>query len=122
MRAPVDSSFFVVRHFGEKPDTRTILLGYQSAEPIFGQLTRMQDNRSYWFPAKRVGWGWGLPTVWQGWVVMAIFAAMVVAGAVYFLPRHAQLQFVAYSASLCVLLVGVCWLKGEPSCWRDGSE
>jgi hypothetical protein len=30
------------------------------------------DNR-YWFPAKRYGWGWGPPTMWQGWVVTALW-------------------------------------------------
>ena len=26
-----------------------------------------------WFPAKRYGYGWGLPSRWQGWVVMLVF-------------------------------------------------
>jgi hypothetical protein len=25
-------------------------------------------GRKIWFPAKRYGWGWGLPCCWQGWV------------------------------------------------------
>lgn len=29
-------------------------------------------NRKYWFPAKRFGWGWGLPSAWQGWVVLLL--------------------------------------------------
>ena len=27
------------------------------------------DNPPYWFPAKRYGYGWGLPHTWQGWIV-----------------------------------------------------
>ena len=29
------------------------------------------DRNQYWFPAKRKGWGWGPPTVWQGWAVLS---------------------------------------------------
>ena len=31
------------------------------------------DDSRYWFPAKRYGWGWGLPATWEGWAVMAGF-------------------------------------------------
>lgn len=56
----------------------------------------MPVERKYWFRAKRYGWGWGLPTAWQGWVVMALFS--------------------------CLLLVAVCWAKGEPPRWRWGGK
>lgn len=82
----------------------------------------MPENKAYWFPAKRYGWGWGLPKVWQGWVVMAIFGLLLVAGAVFLLPSRGQIAFVIYSALLCVLLVAVCWAKGEPPAWRRGSS
>ena len=35
----------------------------------------------YWFPAKRYGWGWGFPSAWQGRIVLAIFAVLVLGGA-----------------------------------------
>jgi len=82
----------------------------------------MPDDKTYWFPAKRYGWGWGLPNVWQGWVVMAVFALLVVVGAVFLLPSHGHGAFVAYAVLLCVLLVAVCWAKGEPPGWRWGGE
>ena len=40
------------------------------------------DPNEYWFPAKRYGWGWGLPSRWQGWVVLAIYAVLLVVGIV----------------------------------------
>ncbi|MGC1817035.1 MAG: hypothetical protein WA900_05210 [Casimicrobiaceae bacterium] len=82
----------------------------------------MPDKPSYWFPAKRYGWGWGLPTVWQGWVVMVIFAALLLVGAVALLPTRGPAAYVAYSALLCLLLVAVCWLKGERPTWRWGGR
>ena len=80
----------------------------------------MSTRPPYWFRAKRYGWGWGLPLVWQGWVVLAIFALLMVAGVVVVLPSYGQLFFGGYVALLCVLLVAVCWIKGEPPRWRWG--
>ena len=80
----------------------------------------MTDHPPYWFPAKRYGWGWGLPSVWQGWVVMTSFAILVLVGAVMLLPTYGSLVFVAYTACLCLGLVAVCWVKGEPPSWRSG--
>ena len=82
----------------------------------------MPDDKTYWFPAKRYGWGWGPPNAWQGWVVLAIFAILVLVGAVFLLPSHGNGAFVAYTVLLCVLLVAVCWTKGEPPGWRWGEK
>ena len=82
----------------------------------------MSDEKIYWFPAKRYGWGWGLPTVWQGWAVMAVFALSVLVGAVFLLTSQGQVAFVAYSAFLCAVLIAVCWMKGEPPGWRWGGK
>lgn len=47
----------------------------------------MQSN--YWFPAKRYGWGWGFPTVWQGQATLVGFILMLVAGSFVF-PRRTR--------------------------------
>ncbi|MDB5809039.1 MAG: hypothetical protein JWN94_1161 [Betaproteobacteria bacterium] len=82
----------------------------------------MTDRPAYWFPAKRYGYGWGFPRVWQGWVVMAIFAILVLAGAFMLLPGYGSFVFVAYSSGLCLGLVAVCWAKGERPAWRWGRK
>ena len=74
----------------------------------------------YCFPAKRYGWGWGLPVTWQGWLALAIFLGLVVAGVFLFPPRKALAAYIGYVAVLSVLFIGVCWLKGEPTQWRWG--
>ena len=79
----------------------------------------MTNPPPYWFPAKRYGWGWGIPNVWQGWVVMALFFILVLVGAFTLLPKYGSLAFVAYAACLCAGLVAVCWIKGEPPSWRS---
>lgn len=82
----------------------------------------MEHEQAYWFPAKRYGWGWGLPTAWQGWVVMAVFALLLLVGAAVLLPNRGPGAFVAYSALLSIILVVICWLKGEPPRWRWGDK
>jgi hypothetical protein len=85
-------------------------------------LNVAESKDRYWFPAKRYGWGWGVPVTWQGWVVLAGFFGLVLVG-VILLPPHTQLgPFLAYFAALNVLLVGICLLKGEPPRWRWGND
>ncbi|HEY4859338.1 MAG TPA: hypothetical protein VII14_05285 [Xanthobacteraceae bacterium] len=82
----------------------------------------MQTEPKYWFPAKRYGWGWGVPSVWQGWLVMGAFLVLVLAGSFLFPPGVQLGPYLAYVAVLCGLLIGVCWLKGEPPRWRSGKD
>ena len=82
----------------------------------------MTERPKYWFPAKRYGWGWRLPSVWQGWAVLAAFFVLLALGAAIFLPSQRHIAFVAYSALLSLLLVAVCWVKGEPPKWRWGEK
>jgi drug/metabolite transporter (DMT)-like permease len=82
----------------------------------------MQTERKYWFPAKHYGWGWGIPSSWQGWLVLAAFAGLLVFGSFLFQPSTKLGAYLAYVTVLCVLLFGVCWLKGEPPRWRWGGD
>jgi hypothetical protein len=76
-----------------------------------------------WFPAKRFGWGWGPPRVWQGWAVLVVFFALLAAGAFVFLSRLQTLRFLAYTLFLVAVLMGICWVKGERPRWRwDGKD
>jgi hypothetical protein len=74
----------------------------------------VSENPRYWFPAKRYGWGWSFPATWQGWMVIAAYAAFAGAGAVLISPARRPVAFVAYLAFLSLLLTAVCWAKGEP--------
>jgi hypothetical protein len=76
----------------------------------------------YWFPAKRYGWGWGLPVCWQGWLVMAAYVGLVVFGAFLFPPRTELAGYLIYLTVLCAVLIGICWRKGEPPRWRWGDD
>ena len=79
----------------------------------------MLRQPGYWFPAKRYGWGWGLPITWQGWVVLLGYAGLIAVSAARLLPlRHAA--FLGSVALWTALLVAICWWKGEPPHWRWG--
>jgi len=80
----------------------------------------MTSKQKFWFPAKRYGWGWGMPTAWQGWAAMATFAVLLLVGAFALLPSRGPAAFAVYAALLSLLLVAVCWVKGEPPAWRWG--
>ena len=78
------------------------------------------EESPYWFPAKRYGWGWGAPSAWQGWVVLLAFVALLSTSAFLFPPGVNTLGLVACTVVLCVALLAVCLLKGEPPAWRWG--
>ncbi|SFS16578.1 hypothetical protein SAMN05216570_3337 [Dyella sp. OK004] len=79
----------------------------------------MSRQPSYWFPAKRYGWGWGVPTTWQGWTVLLGYAGVMAASAALLLPQQRN-AFLVCTALWTVLLVAICWWKGEPPRWRTG--
>jgi hypothetical protein len=74
----------------------------------------------YWFPAKRYGWGWGLPTVWQGRLVFIAFFVLVALAVYVFPPARNLAAFLASTVVLVIVLLAVCYAKGEPPSWRWG--
>jgi len=75
-------------------------------------------NKKIWFPAKRYGWGWGVPVAWQGWVVLLLFAIGIVAVATHVSPAQSPVAFAACIVVLVAAHTIVCWLKGEKPKWR----
>lgn len=81
----------------------------------------MPRAHDYWFPAKRYGWGWGLPVAWQGWVIMTVWFAVLVAAARRLLPTHPT-TFLMLAVLMAGLLTFICYLTGEPPRWRSGER
>ncbi|AOI83245.1 hypothetical protein [Burkholderia cepacia] len=79
-------------------------------------------DRKIWFPAKRYGWGWGLPVAWQGWVVLVLFALGIIASAWLAPPHRSPFAYAICIVALVALLIAVCWLKGEKPKWRWGKD
>ena len=82
----------------------------------------MSHTPRYWFAASRFGWGWGLPTAWQGWAVYAAYVAVL--GVLWFTvpPDVEPSRYAALFTLVSLALVAVCWLKGEPPRWRWGGD
>lgn len=82
------------------------------------------QQASYWFPAKRYGWGWGLPSSWQGWVVLSpssdrwysvdtSFRLAAHLSRLPFAPPHRVLRSLASASSRVSRLVGAGVSEGE---------
>ena len=78
------------------------------------------NDEKLWFSAKKYGWGWGFPNCWQGWVVLATYLGLLCAGA-FILSKETGL-FSGYTIVLSIVLIIICYLKGEKPRWRWGNE
>ncbi len=72
------------------------------------------EKKRYWFAAKKRGWGWGLPLVWQGWVVLLGYIGLMVFNAYLFPPEKNPLVFAISTVVLTITLLVICWFTGEP--------
>jgi hypothetical protein len=79
------------------------------------------DKKKIWFPAKKYGWGWGFPCAWQGWVVYAVWWALLFGGGIFITPRSVGL-FVAYAMVFAGVLIFIMVIKGEKPRWRWGDD
>ncbi len=81
-----------------------------------------KNTKPYWFPAKAYGWGWGLPSAWQGWVVFITYIAVVSILPFVIDPNKNSISFWATLIGASGILIGVCYAKGEPPKWRWGNS
>ena len=83
----------------------------------------MNTHSSFWFPAKRYGWGWGPPVRWQGWVILGLYLALVLGGAYYFRAHRNPSSLIIYLGCLTVALIAIIAITGEkPLAWRWGKK
>ncbi len=86
----------------------------------------MSKKKKYWFGTKNYGYGWGLPTRWEGWASFLLFAIILVgAMSILALPYlESQIPPSNLVILLCVLaldvfmLVAVSYRYGETPEWR----
>jgi hypothetical protein len=80
-----------------------------------------KNEKQIWFPAKKYGWGWGLPCTWQGWMVYAVWFVLFFCGAIVLAPRSIGL-YIAYAIVLGIAFIIVVSIKGEKPRWRWGKD
>lgn len=74
-----------------------------------------------WFPRKSYGWGWGIPSRWQGWAVLVGYLlALVVINVV--LRQGTVGERVGAVFGLSSVLIAICYWKGEEPRWSWGGE
>jgi hypothetical protein len=79
-------------------------------------------REKYWFPAKRYGWGWGIPRCWQGWLVLAAYFGLFVLGMIFLRGDAHPAEFIGFVSVITLVLLLICWKKGEPPRWRWGGD
>ena len=82
----------------------------------------MEKSPKYWFPAKAYGWGWGLPSAWQGWVVLVVYLALMLGGLIAVNPATSPNAYAVYAAVVSAVFMLVVWRTGEPPGWRSGNR
>jgi hypothetical protein len=85
------------------------------------EMNQQIEPRRYWFPAKRYGWGWGLPATWEGWVFLLVWLGILLP-TILWLAGHAFYWVYPFLAVMIALLLAVCVAKGEPPRWRWGDK
>ena len=79
------------------------------------------DNPRYWFRAKRYGLGWSVPLAWQGGVFFVSWILIFLLGIRFLTPGSRPTRWV-FAAAMVILLLVICYWKGEPSGrrWNSG--
>lgn len=78
-----------------------------------------------WFKRKLYGWGW-TPVTWQGWMVIGVWLGLVLFFSLSIDEtsplREVVFTFLIPLVFLTVLLIRICYLKGEKPRWQWGKD
>ncbi|MEK7635349.1 MAG: hypothetical protein AAB446_02900 [Patescibacteria group bacterium] len=80
------------------------------------------NPEGFWFKRKLYGWGW-TPVKWQGWLVILAFVAFLVWNGLSLgsEPTDTTLTwFFVKIAVAVILLILICYKKGEKPRWQWG--
>ena len=75
-----------------------------------------------WFGRKKLGWGWGLPQTWQGWMVIILFITSIIS---FRFISSTPSMFVALVLLAVIMLFILAWLtsgKPEWGVWVNDSK
>ena len=65
-----------------------------------------------WFAPKRIGYGAGLPISWQGWLVTALYVAIVAAASFAFRDKPAALLAIVVPATAALIVISARTTRG----------
>lgn len=85
----------------------------------------LKDNpKRYWFKRKLFGWGW-TPATWEGWLITLIVLGLIIVNAIRAdynatSEKDVVLSVIPQTFILILLLIAVCYVKGEKPKWQWG--
>lgn len=84
------------------------------------------SKKRYWFKAKKYGWGW-YPGTWEGYLIILVYILYVTwraleMGAMFDTASSAVFRYVFELLPPTVILIVICYLKGEKPGWRWGDK
>ena len=88
--------------------------------------TQPVTDKEVWFKRRQFGWGW-TPCTWQGWLMLAIYIAIVAALAMTVNHKAATFTDVGLGFLLPITLLTIgfirfCYAYGEAPRWSWGNE
>ena len=85
-------------------------------------ISYLKDNpQNLWFKRKLYGWGW-VPVRWQGWFVVAIAVAIIVAGVYVGEIDDAPGAALLSALIAFAIIFGTGYWKGEKLRWQWGER
>jgi hypothetical protein len=78
----------------------------------------MRSEKDVWFRGKRIGFGWGLPVRWQGWIVLLIYGLLMSIGIAMLQQTRYHGFVLSYMTLLTCILIVICIWKGGPPRWH----
>jgi len=79
------------------------------------------NDRPEWFAPKRYGFGAGLPISWQGWLVLGVYLAIVVAAGVLLDEKRLAQGSIAIPATIALVIIFAKTTRGGWR-WRWGGD
>ena len=80
------------------------------------------DEPNWWFPRKTFGWGWGLPSTWQGWTVFLTFLFLLGVGGPLATSVLGNFAAMLVIAGLVIVFLTIVVVKGEPLSGEPDAE
>lgn len=82
-----------------------------------------EENKEIWFPAKRYGYGWGLPNTWQGSIVFLSYLLLIGVASLTLTDSPQEIAFlITFVFILTAIFIFICIKKGEKAAWRWGDK
>ncbi len=83
-------------------------------------------NNKIWFKAKKYGWGWQ-PASLEGYVVTVVYilyliGALRITDAIYYSSGTVLINYTPHFIIATVILLIICYFKGEKPGWHWGNK